>query len=85
MLFLARDTFERLMGPVESVLAERIREYEAANLAANGQSTADNGNLQVLSALSLEISRADVFWSCAHYCGCGAFEVPSLSRSLNRV
>ena len=34
MLYLARDAFERLMGPAEKVLAERIREYEAANSEA---------------------------------------------------
>ena len=40
MLYLARDAFERLMGPAEKVLAERIREYETANSQAAGQSVA---------------------------------------------
>ena len=40
VLHLARDAFERLMGPAEKVLAERIREYETANSQAAGQSAA---------------------------------------------
>ena len=37
VLYLARDAFERLMGPAEKVLSERIREYEAANSEAAGK------------------------------------------------
>lgn len=40
MLYLARDAFERLMGPAEKVLAERIREYETANSEAAGKPVA---------------------------------------------
>jgi len=40
VLYLARDAFERLMGPAEKVLAERIREYEAANAEAAGKPAA---------------------------------------------
>ena len=40
VLYLARDAFERLMGPAEKVLAERIREYETANSEAAGKPVA---------------------------------------------
>ena len=32
VLALSRDAFERLMGPVEDILAEQIKTYDKGNL-----------------------------------------------------
>ena len=49
VLFLAREAFERLIGPMERLLAECVQKYDAVNLAANSGTLNEGIHPQVRS------------------------------------